>query len=74
MFSIDVKLNSIEDIDRLHKKIISMKCDIDALKGSYIVDAKSFMGLLTMDWSSPITLKFHTNDLGIRKEFAQWLV
>ena len=50
-----------------------MNCDVDAVKGSYVVDAKSFMGLLTMDNSTPITIIVHSQDLSLRKEFEKWI-
>jgi hypothetical protein len=73
MFELKVKFSSVEDIEDFHKTVCNMACDVDAVKGSYMVDAKSFMGLLTMDWSVPITVIVHSQDLSLRKEFERWI-
>ena len=56
MFELNVRFSNVEDIEEFHKVVCNMNCDVDAVKGSYVVDAKSFMGLLTMDSSTPITV------------------
>ena len=73
MFEVQVKFSNVEDIETFHKTVCNMNCDIDAIKGSYVVDATSFMGLLTMDNSTPITVVVHSQDLSLRKEFKRWI-
>ena len=73
MFEVQVKFSNVEDIEAFHKTVCNMNCDIDAIKGSYVVYAKSFMGLLTMDNSTPITIVVHSQDLSLRKEFEKWI-
>ena len=73
MFEVQVKFSNVEDIEAFHKTVCNMNCDIDAIKGSYVVDAKSFMGLLTMDNSTPITIVVQSQDLSLRKEFEKWI-
>ena len=73
MFEVQVKFSNVEDIEAFHKTVCNMNCDIDAIKGSYVVDAKSFMCLLTMDNSTPITIVVHSQDLSLRKEFERWI-
>ena len=36
--------------------------DVKIIRSSYTVDAKSIMGLLTLDLSSPVTVEFDEND------------
>ena len=57
-----VLLDSIEKVRRF-VSIIS-KFDIDAtLKaGRYIVDAKSIMGIFSVDLTNPMELQFETNE------------
>ena len=73
MFELNVKFSNVEDIEEFHQVVCNMNCDVDAVKGSYVVDAKSFMGLLTMDSSTPITVIVHSQDLSLRKEFKRWI-
>lgn len=73
MIEMTLKFNSMKDIEDFHRVACKMNCDVDALKGSYIVDAKSFMALLTMDYSTPLTIKIHSNDLSLRERFREWI-
>ena len=54
-----VMLRSISDV----KKFVSAACaqpyDIDILSGRYVVDAKSIMGLFSIDLSKPIRVEVH---------------
>lgn len=40
-------------------------CDFDLLSGRYIIDAKSIMGIFSLDLNSKIELKIHSDDDGI---------
>ena len=37
-------------------------CEFDLLSGRYIIDAKSIMGIFSLDLSSGIELAIHSND------------
>ena len=74
MFEIKVKFNTMEEIQNFIRTVTSVECEVDAVKGSYVVDAKSVMGLLSMDLSDDITLVFHTNDLMLINKFEEWKV
>jgi 2,3-bisphosphoglycerate-independent phosphoglycerate mutase len=73
MFELTLDLNGVDDIWEFYKTAISIDCDIDAVKGSYIVDAKSYIGLLTIDYSTPIIIKIHSSDSSLIKRFSKWM-
>lgn len=73
MFELNVKFSNVEDIEEFHKVVCNMNCDVDALCGSYIVDAKSFVGLCTVAHAFPLKVVVHSNDLALRKEFEKWI-
>jgi hypothetical protein len=50
MIEMMLKFNSMKDIEDFHRVACKMNCDVDALKGSYIVDAKSFMVMFSLDY------------------------
>ena len=64
----------IKDIDAardFNRKISGINCDIDLIpiyKRRHIVDAKSVMGLFTLDLSRPLILKAYTNDPAVIEE------
>lgn len=57
-----VSLSSIADVKRFVDAATRSDCEIDALSGRYVIDAKSIMGLFSLDLSQPIQLEFHGSD------------
>lgn len=54
MVTIKVKLNGINDIKSFCSQASGQSFDIDVVSGRYIVDAKSIMGLFSLDLSRPV--------------------
>ena len=57
-----VSLSSIEDVRQLVKAATCCACDVDVLSGRYVVDAKSIMGLFSLDLSQPVQVEVHGSD------------
>jgi len=59
-------ITKVDDaIGSINKFVNTVKCydyDIDIMSGRYIIDAKSLMGLFSLDLSSELTLKIHSDD------------
>ena len=53
---------SIESAKKLSAELYNFKSDIDLIQGKYIVDAKSIIGIFSLDLTRPITLQFYGND------------
>ena len=53
---------SIESAKKLSAELYNFKSDIDLLQGRYMVDAKSIIGIFSLDLTKPITLKFYGDD------------
>lgn len=49
-------------------------CDFDLLSGRYIIDAKSIMGIFSLDLNTDIELAIHTGDQKLLKEIEEALV
>lgn len=62
MTSIEIKLTSIQDIRNFVDTVTKYNMDIDLSSGRYIVDAKSIMGIFSLDLLNPITLTAHGED------------
>ena len=62
MKTVDIKLSSIEDVRKFVDIVSKYDIDIDLSSGRYIVDAKSIMGIFSLDLSKPIKLQAHTED------------
>lgn len=60
MTTVKVMLDSIEKIKEFNRKICKFECDFDLEQGRYYIDAKSMLGILSLDLSSPLQLHFTT--------------
>jgi phosphotransferase system HPr-like phosphotransfer protein len=54
--------NAIESINLFVNTVKNYKYDIDVMSGRYIVDAKSIMGLFSLDLASDLTLRVHADE------------
>lgn len=62
MKSADIKLSSIQDVRDFVNIVSKYEMDIDLLSGRYIVDAKSIMGIFSLDLLKPIKLTAHGDE------------
>ena len=59
MKTIYVNLNSIEKVKAFESDVCKLDGDFDLVSGKYIVDAKSMMGIFSLDLSKPVQLNIH---------------
>lgn len=64
MTEIKIKLAAINDVKDFVNIVNSYDFDCDITVGKYVVDAKSIMGLFSLDLSKVLTLKLHTDNAG----------
>ncbi|MBR3630872.1 MAG: HPr family phosphocarrier protein [Oscillospiraceae bacterium] len=57
-----IKLNTFGDVQEFVNCLMKFGFDIDLVSGRYIVDAKSIMGIYSLDLTKPIELQAHTDD------------
>ena len=57
-----VLLSSINDVKNFVNIVSKYDCDIDLASGRYVVDAKSIMGIFSLDLSKPITVEIQSDD------------
>lgn len=60
MKEMKIKLTNIQDIREFVNDVILVDFDVDLIQGRYTIDAKSIMGIFSLDLLSPITLVAHT--------------
>ena len=54
-----VLLSSINDVKSFVRAASEQPCDIDVVSGRYIIDAKSIMGIFSIDLAKPIRVEVH---------------
>lgn len=57
-----VLLQAINDVYEFVNTVTKYEFDIDLVSGRYAVDAKSIMGIFSLDLTKPIELNAHTDD------------
>ena len=55
-------LNSINDVKDFVNIVSRYDFDVDLTSGRYVVDAKSIMGIFSLDLTKPICVNFHTDN------------
>lgn len=74
MVKLTVKIVSMQDADKFNKICSKFNCDMDLQSGKYYVDAKSIMGIFSLDLSRPLILNADTEDEQLVKEsFADFI-
>lgn len=62
MKTFNVSLNSINDVKNFVNIVGKYDFDIDLVSDRYVVDAKSIMGIFSLDLTKPIGVQVHTDD------------
>ena len=65
MKNVQISLNSIDKVKAFVNEISKFDCDFDLVSGRYVIDAKSIMGILSLDLSKPIDLNIHATESDI---------
>ena len=62
MTTVSISLNSIEKVKSFVNEIAAFENDFDLISGRYLIDAKSIMGIFSLDLSQPIALNIHADE------------
>ena len=62
MKTVKICLNSIEKVKSFVNAITRFDVDFDLVSGRYVIDAKSIMGIFSLDLSKPIDLNIHAEN------------
>lgn len=77
MKTVEISLNTIEKVKSFVNDITKFDTDFDLVSGRYVIDAKSIMGIFSLDLSKPISLNIHADESGleaIMETLKQYLV
>jgi len=62
MKTFNIMLNSINDVKNFVNTVNKYDFDVDLTSGRYVVDAKSIMGIFSLDLSKPIKVEVFSDD------------
>ena len=57
-----IQLSSVNDVKEFVSAVSFCGCDIDIAADRYIIDAKSIMGIFSLDLSKPLELRIISDD------------
>lgn len=57
-----IKLSAVDDVKEFVSAASNSKCDIDVFYNRFIIDAKSILGVLSLDLSRELTVQCHGED------------
>ena len=61
MLKVKISLNSIDKVKSFVNDISGFNAEFDLVSGRNVIDAKSIMGIFSLDISKPIDLNVHTD-------------
>ncbi|MGL5436468.1 MAG: HPr family phosphocarrier protein [Lachnospiraceae bacterium] len=62
MKTVSISLNSIDKVKSFVNDLTKFDVDFDLVSGRYVIDAKSIMGIFSLDLSKPIDLNIHSEN------------
>jgi phosphotransferase system HPr-like phosphotransfer protein len=76
MKSVTILLDTIEKVRRFVNQISTYEGDFDIISDRYIIDAKSIMGIFSLDLSKPLKLQIHSEGVVAKviEEFKEFIV
>ncbi len=64
MTTMKIKLGTINDVKEFVNAVTLCDYDVDLVSGKYVIDAKSIMGILSLDLAQPVNMVIHTDECG----------
>ena len=55
-----IVLRSIQDVRKFVNEVTLLDYEVDLVQGRYVIDAKSIMGIFSLDLLSPIKVQAHS--------------
>ena len=78
MKTIQISLNSIDKVKSFVNDITKFNNDFDLVSGRYVIDAKSIMGIFSLDLSKPLELRINSSDANevdaVRQKISKFII
>jgi len=73
--SVMIRLSLVENVNNFVNIVTRYPYEMDLRAGRHVVDAKSILGIFSLDLSKPITLEIYSDDCGdLLEEVGPFLV
>ncbi len=74
MITVKILIDSVEKVKGLSSVLSKEGADCEIVEGVHIVDAKSIMGIFSLDLTQPVQLDIHSDDRGILEKLKEFVV
>lgn len=64
MIAVKISLGTINDVKEFVNAVTLCDYEVDLVSGRYAVDAKSIMGIFSLDLTQPVDMIVHTDECG----------
>lgn len=71
MNTFNISINTIDKVKRFVNLTNRCEADVDIISGRLLVDAKSIMGIFSMDLTRPMTLLVHESNIEKLEEYKK---
>lgn len=61
MKTINIFLGTIKGVKNFVNTVSKLDCDVDIVSGRYVIDAKSIMGIFSINLSEPVMVRIHAD-------------
>ena len=68
-----IMLPDFQEVNTFCKGIEFFEGDIDVRQGRLVTDARSFLGICSLDLNKPIDVTIKTNDNSVEEDFYKYL-
>ncbi|HHV31883.1 HPr family phosphocarrier protein [Caproiciproducens sp. LBM24188] len=74
MITVKVLIDSVEKVKKFSSIISQQGADCELIEGVHIMDAKSIMGIFSLDIKQPIRLDIHSDNREILDKLKEFIV
>lgn len=72
--TVKIRIDSVEKVKKFCSVISKEGVDCELVEGVHIIDAKSIMGIFSLDLAKPIQLNIHSDDREILSKLGEFIV
>lgn len=73
MFTENITLSSVNDVKKFVNLVSGYSFKVELMSGRYTVDAKSIMGVFSLDLMKPIKMTAYTDDVSFIDQIKQFI-
>lgn len=74
MAELKIKLDNLDNVNAFVDIAQRRDYDVDLMQGRYLVNAKSIMGVFSLDLTKPLILNFQNDDAEFLKEIEDYII